>query len=48
MSNGGVARASVGSVADDETAHRLVSDCVDSYGSIDAVVNNAGIVATGR
>ena len=36
--------AVVGSVADDDVAARLVATCVDSYGGIDAVVNNAGIV----
>ena len=36
--------AVVGSVADDDVAEELVHTCVDSFGGIDAVVNNAGIV----
>lgn len=36
-----------GSVADRVTADRLVAACVDAYGGIDAVVNNAGIVRDG-
>jgi NAD(P)-dependent dehydrogenase (short-subunit alcohol dehydrogenase family) len=41
---GGAAVAVAGSVADDDVAARLVSVCVDTFGGIDAVVNNAGIV----
>jgi 3-oxoacyl-[acyl-carrier protein] reductase len=41
---GGTAVGVVGSVADDALAEALVTTCVDSFGGIDAVVNNAGIV----
>jgi len=41
---GGTAIAVTGSVADDQVAEELVRTCVDTYGGIDAVVNNAGIV----
>ena len=41
---GGTAEPVVGSVADDSLAERLISTCVDRYGGIDSVVNNAGIV----
>ena len=34
----------VGSVADDAVAEALIRTCVEAYGGIDAVVNNAGIV----
>ena len=43
-SAGGNAVHVVGSVADDDLAEALVQTCVDSFGGIDAVVNNAGIV----
>ena len=33
-----------GSVADDAVAEELVSTCVEHYGGVDVVVNNAGIV----
>ena len=41
---GGVAEPMVGSVAEDDVAERLIATCVQRYGGIDAVVNNAGIV----
>ncbi len=41
---GGTAEPCVGSVADDAFAERLISTCVERFGGIDAVVNNAGIV----
>jgi len=41
---GGAAVPVVGSVADDDLAERLVGTCVESFGGIDVVVNNAGIV----
>ena len=44
VAEGGRAEVGVGSVADDAVAERLVATCVDAYGGIDAVVNNAGIV----
>lgn len=31
-------------VADEEQVERLIATCVDTYGSVDAVVNNAGVV----
>jgi 3-oxoacyl-[acyl-carrier protein] reductase len=34
----------VGSVADDGVAARIIATCVERFGGIDAVVNNAGIV----
>jgi 3-oxoacyl-[acyl-carrier protein] reductase len=42
--DGGIAVAAVGSVADDDMAEHVVSTCRASFGGIDAVVNNAGIV----
>lgn len=36
-----------GSVADEDVANALVSTCVEAYGGVDAVVNNAGIVRDG-
>ena len=41
---GGTAEPVVGSVADDALAERLISTCVERYGGVDSVVNNAGIV----
>ncbi len=41
---GGVAVPVVGSVADDSVAEEIVTTCVDRFGGLDAVVNNAGIV----
>ena len=41
---GGVATANGDSVADWDAAHRLVGQAVDTYGRIDAVINNAGIL----
>ena len=41
---GGVAIASCGSVADFAYAGRLITTCVDKFGSIDILVNCAGIV----
>jgi 3-oxoacyl-[acyl-carrier protein] reductase len=43
-SAGGVVEPVLGSVADDAVAEQLVRTCVDRFGGIDAVVNNAGIV----
>jgi 3-oxoacyl-[acyl-carrier protein] reductase len=42
--NGGQAVAAPGSVADDGMAEATVQTCVESFGGLDAVVNNAGIV----
>jgi 3-oxoacyl-[acyl-carrier protein] reductase len=42
--SGGTAVGHVGSVADDAVAEALVGTAVDSFGGLDAVVNNAGIV----
>ena len=41
---GGTAEPVVGSVADDALAERLITTCVERYGGVDSVVNNAGIV----
>lgn len=41
---GGDCEPVIGSVADDQVAERLVATCVERFGGIDAVVNNAGIV----
>ncbi|MFV0307533.1 MAG: SDR family NAD(P)-dependent oxidoreductase [Desertimonas sp.] len=41
---GGTAVPAVGSVADDDVAAGIVGTCVEHFGGIDAVVNNAGIV----
>src|SRR3954447_18975126 len=41
---GGTALSVTGSVADDDVAEELVYTCVDRFGGVDAVVNNAGIV----
>lgn len=42
--SGGEAVAVPGSVADDQVAEAMVGSCVESFGGVDAVVNNAGIV----
>jgi NAD(P)-dependent dehydrogenase (short-subunit alcohol dehydrogenase family) len=42
--DGGQAVSVVGTVADDALAEELVYTCVDAFGGVDAVVNNAGIV----
>ena len=41
---GGTCVGVVGSVADDDVCAQLVSTCVERFGGIDVVVNNAGIV----
>lgn len=41
---GGTAEPVVGSVADDSVAEQLITTCVERYGGVDSVVNNAGIV----
>lgn len=41
---GGTAAASTDSVADWESANRIVKTAIDAFGRIDAVVNNAGIL----
>ena len=41
---GGTATANTDSVADWNSAHRIVAQAVDTYGQIDAVINNAGIL----
>jgi NAD(P)-dependent dehydrogenase (short-subunit alcohol dehydrogenase family) len=41
---GGDAVANYGSVADFETAEAIIQQAVDTYGRIDGVVNNAGIL----
>ena len=41
---GGIAVASTDSVAEWESANRIVASAVDSFGKIDVVVNNAGIL----
>ncbi len=41
---GGIAVANTDSVAEWESANRIVSNAVDAFGRIDAVVNNAGIL----
>lgn len=41
---GGTAVANAESVADWDGAHRIVTQAVDTYGRIDAVINNAGIL----
>ncbi|MBV8032791.1 MAG: SDR family NAD(P)-dependent oxidoreductase [Betaproteobacteria bacterium] len=41
---GGKAVASTDSVADPQSAQRIIDCCVDSFGKIDGVVNNAGIL----
>jgi 3-oxoacyl-[acyl-carrier protein] reductase len=43
-SRGGTAVGVTGSVADDTVAERLVATCINEFGGIDSVVNNAGIV----
>lgn len=42
--NGGEAVASYNSVAEWDSAHRAVQTAVDTFGRIDCVVNNAGIL----
>jgi NAD(P)-dependent dehydrogenase (short-subunit alcohol dehydrogenase family) len=41
---GGKAQANTDSVAEWESAHRIVQAAIDAFGKIDAVVNNAGIL----
>lgn len=41
---GGRAEVVAGSVADWSVAERLVQTCADSYGSVDGLVNNAGLL----
>jgi NAD(P)-dependent dehydrogenase (short-subunit alcohol dehydrogenase family) len=41
--DGGEAIACYGSVAEEQSANSIVATAIDSYGRIDAVVNNAGI-----
>ena len=41
---GGTAEPVVGSVTDDSLAERLITTCMERYGGVDSVVNNAGIV----
>jgi len=42
--SGGSAVGVTGSIADDAVAEALVDACVEHYGGVDVVVNNAGIV----
>src|SRR5438552_2539934 len=42
--NGGEAVASFDSVAEWDSAHRVVKKAVDTFGRVDCVVNNAGIL----
>ncbi len=44
MAGGGTAAASTDSVADWESANRIIQCALDSFGRLDAVVNNAGIL----
>ncbi|KAF0957546.1 SDR family NAD(P)-dependent oxidoreductase [Rhodococcus sp. T7] len=48
VDRGGRAVAHVGSVADWDTAQALVELCVDEFGAVDAVVNNAAIMHMGN
>ena len=41
---GGTVSAVVGSVADDGIAEQLVTTCVEEFGGVDVVINNAGTV----
>jgi 3-oxoacyl-[acyl-carrier protein] reductase len=41
---GGEAVSVVGSVADDDVGAEIVGKCVDSYGGLDVLINNAGII----
>ncbi len=41
---GGTGLAVPGSVADEDVAERLVASCVERFGGVDCLVNNAGIV----
>jgi 3-oxoacyl-[acyl-carrier protein] reductase len=47
VSRGGVAIASCGSVADFDYAERLIATCADTFGSMDVLVNCAGIPEVG-
>ncbi len=44
---GGRAIANTGSVSDPDAARQMVSDAVEAFGRLDAVVNNAGILRDG-
>jgi NAD(P)-dependent dehydrogenase (short-subunit alcohol dehydrogenase family) len=41
---GGTAAANTDSVADWESAHRIVQSAIDAFGRVDVVINNAGIL----
>jgi 3-oxoacyl-[acyl-carrier protein] reductase len=41
---GGVAVSELGSVADHDSAHAIVERCVNEFGGIDVLLNNAGLV----
>jgi NAD(P)-dependent dehydrogenase (short-subunit alcohol dehydrogenase family) len=43
---GGTAKTAIGSVSEWEDAGRAVSECVQQFGGIDAIVNNAGLHTT--
>jgi NAD(P)-dependent dehydrogenase (short-subunit alcohol dehydrogenase family) len=43
---GGTAKTAIGSVADWEESGRAVSQCVQHFGGIDAIINNAGLHTT--
>jgi NAD(P)-dependent dehydrogenase (short-subunit alcohol dehydrogenase family) len=44
VASGGTAVANTDSVSSWESAHRLIQSALDTYGQLDAVVNNAGIL----
>src|SRR4029453_12033815 len=44
---GGTARGWVLDVTDEAAVHRVVGEIVDTFGSLDVLVNNAGMVAAG-
>jgi NAD(P)-dependent dehydrogenase (short-subunit alcohol dehydrogenase family) len=43
-STGGKAMAGVGSVTDEETVQQVVQSAIDEWGSVDILINNAGIL----
>lgn len=45
---GSACAISVGNVADWGYAQRLIDDCVDAFGQLDGLVNNAGVFAIGE
>jgi len=44
LEHGGTAIASAGSVASWHNAAQIIADCIESFGALDGLVNNAGVI----